>query len=79
MSISELGIVVGVLSAIAGVVWRLFTAISAIERRLETAINQLKLESVPRAEIDRLKSRHRAVEGFLIKHFSVNLDLYEMD
>ena len=79
MTIAELGAVLGVTLAIGGVVWRASMAIAATERRLEAAILQIRIDSIPKAEWDYMKRRHRAVEGFLVKHFSVDLDRYEMD
>ena len=79
MSVVELASVTGFLIAIGGVVWRASTAIAATERRLEAAINQLRIESVTRKDLEVMRRRQRAVEGFLVKHFSVDLERYEMD
>jgi hypothetical protein len=79
MTVAELGTIIGVLFAIGGMVWKVSAAIAAMESRLNASINQLRIEAVTRKDLEMMRRRSRAVEGFLVKHFSVDLDRYEMD
>lgn len=90
MSVAELGAVIAVIATIGGIVAKAVAGvkedITASERRLEakigevrTAMGRVSAHAAPKADVTRLQRKTRAIEGFLIKNFSVDLERFDMD